>query len=262
MATAGSSPGTVLVTGGGKRVGRTFALGLADDGWDVAVHYNSSAGPAEEVAELIRAKGRRAATIGGDLGDPDAVATIIPQANAALGPLTALVNNASVFERDTAGSMTRQTWAFHMDINLAAPVFLSQAFYAQVPEGGRAAIVNMLDHQVLRPTPGYFSYTVSKLALWEATRMLAMALRPRVRVNGIGPGLTLPSGGQTQAEFEAEHVRTPLKIGPTPEDLLQAVRYFLAAPTVTGQMLAVNGGGHLMAYRDAEGPDSMGSTLE
>ena len=255
-------PGTALVTGAGKRVGRAIALGLADDGWDVAVHYNSSAGPAEEVADLIRGKGRRADCVGGDLGDPDAVAQVIPQAVAALGPLSALVNNASVFERDTAAGMTRGSWTFHMDVNLAAPVFLAQAFYGQVPPDGRAAIVNLLDHQVLRPTPGYFSYTISKCALWSATQMLAMALRPRVRVNGVGPGLILPSGGQTEAQFAAEHARTPLKIGPTEDDVLQAVRYLLAAPTVTGQMLAVNGGAHLMAYREAEGPESMGTSLE
>ena len=254
--------GTVLVTGGGKRVGKAFALGLAQDGWDVVVHHNTSAGPAEAVADQIRSLGRRAATVGGDLGDPDAVARVVPDAVAALGPLTALVNNASVFERDTAGSMTRDSWTFHQEINLAAPVFLAQAFYQQLPVDRRGAIVNMIDHQVLRPTPGYFSYTISKCALWSATQMLAMALRPRVRVNGIGPGLTLPSGPQTETEFAAEHARTPLKVGPTEADLLQALRYLLDAPTVTGQMIAVNGGAHLMAYREAEGPDSMGTGLE
>ena len=248
--------GTVLVTGAGKRLGRSLALALAQDGWDVVAHYNASSGGAEAVAAEIRAMGRRSEAVGADLGDASAVDRLVPAAVDALGPLTALVNNASIFEPDTAGDMNRAGFGRHMAINLEAPLFLAKAFYAQLPADRRGAIVNLLDHKVLRLTAGYFTYTVSKAALWDATRLLAMALRPRVRVNGVGPGLTLPSGGQTDAEFEAMHVRTPLKVGPTDADIVDAVRYLLTAPTVTGQMLAVDAGAHLMAYKDAEGPEA------
>ena len=253
--------GTVLITGAGRRVGRYLALGLADDGWDVAVHYNQSSEPAETVAAEIRAKGRRAAAVGADLADAGATADLMPATVAALGPITALVNNASIFERDTLTTMDRDSFDSHIGVNLAAPVFLAQAFAAQLPADASGAIVNVIDHKVLRLTPPYFSYTISKAGLWAATRLLAMALRPQIRVNGVGPGLTLPSGGQTDAEFEAMHARTPLKVGTTEADVLAAVRYLLAAPTVTGQMIAVDGGSHLMAYTPAEGPAATGGGL-
>lgn len=232
-----------LVTGAGRRIGRTIALALAGAGFDVAIHYKSSRSDAETLAQEVRSLGRRAALLPADLREEAEVRALAPAAAAALGPLSLLVNNASVFLDDGIETLTTETWRAHLDSNLFAPVLLAQAFAAQAAEG--ALIVNLLDQRVWKPTPQFFSYSISKAALWFATRTLAQALAPKVRVNGVGPGPTLPSIHQSHAEFEAEAAGVLLRRRATPDEIARAVLYFVEATSVTGQMIAIDGGQHL-----------------
>lgn len=236
---------TALVTGAGKRIGRAIACDLAAQGWAVAVHCGHSVAEAESVVAAIRAGGGQAAVVPADLGREEEVVELVPAAVRKLGPLTLLVNNASRFERDEAMDVTRESWDLHMEANLRAPFVLSQAFAAQLPEEESGLIVNLLDQRVWNPTPHFVSYTVSKMGLWALTRTLAMALAPRIRVNGIGPGPTLRNDRQTEAEFAAQCDSTPLRRGTTPEEICAAIRFLIAAPAVTGQMIALDGGEHL-----------------
>ncbi|CAN5301173.1 SDR family oxidoreductase [soil metagenome] len=235
--------GAALVTGGGRRIGRAIGLTLAKAGFDVAIHYRSDAGEAEAVAGEIRALGRRAAIVQADLTDEAQVRALIPSVVAALGPLSVLVNNASVFEDDRVGALGRDTWDLHLDTNLRAPVVLAEAFAAQAPDG--SAIVNLLDQRVLKPDPRFFSYALSRNGLWWATRTLAQALAPRIRVNGVGPGPTLASIHQSAEEFAAEAAGTLLQRPGNPEAIAAAVLWLVDADLVTGQMIAVDGGQHL-----------------
>jgi len=232
-----------LVTGGAKRIGRAICLELAAAGFDVAIHHRDSDAEAAEVARAVEAMGRRAVCLSADLADVVATHALIGRAVEALGPLSVLVNNASVFADDRLDSITGESWAAHLDVNLRAPVLLAQAFAAQAPDG--SAIVNILDQRVLKPDPRFFSYGLSKSALWAATRTMAQALAPRIRVNGVGPGPTLPSVHQTPEEFEAEAQATPLQRAGRPEAVAAAVRWLVDADLVTGQMIAVDGGQHL-----------------
>jgi NAD(P)-dependent dehydrogenase (short-subunit alcohol dehydrogenase family) len=232
-----------LVTGGAKRIGRAICLELAAAGFDVAIHHRDSDAEAAEVRRAVEAMGRRAVCLSADLADVVATHALIGRAVEALGPLSVLVNNASVFADDRLDSLTGESWAAHLDVNLRAPVLLAQAFAAQAPEG--SAIVNILDQRVLKPDPRFFSYGLSKSALWAATRTMAQALAPRIRVNGVGPGPTLPSVHQTPEEFEAEAQATPLQRAGRPEAVAAAVRWLVDADLVTGQMIAVDGGQHL-----------------
>ncbi len=243
MTDAPAGRGAALVTGGGKRIGKAICLTLAQAGFDVAIHYRGSKDAAEAVAEDVRALGRRAMTIAADLSREDQVRTVVPAAIEALGPLTVLVNNASVFEDDRVGALARETWDSHLETNLRAPIVLAEAFAAQVAEGG--CIVNLLDQRVLKPDPRFFSYALSRNALWWATRTMAQALAPHIRVNGVGPGPTLASVHQTAQEFQAEAAGTLLGRAGSPEAVSAAVLWLIDAEMVTGQMIAVDGGQHL-----------------
>ncbi len=242
---AGATIGTALVTGAGRRIGRAIALALGRLGFAVAVHYRRSAEPAEAVAAAIRAEGGRAAIFAADLADGAQAAALVARAGAALGPLTCLINNASLFEMDTVETATLESWDNHLDLNLRAPFLLAQAFARQLPAGAQGNIINLIDMRVWKPTPYFASYTVSKAGLWMLTRTLAMALAPRVRVNGIGPGPTLKSTRQSPAQFARQVARTPLGHGASPEEICDGVRYILSARAMTGQMIALDGGQHL-----------------
>ncbi len=233
--------GWALVTGAARRIGRALALTAAGAGYDVVVHHRDSAEEAAETVRLVEGLGRRALAFSADLDDY-AFGRLV---GAAPGPLTLLVNCASLFEDDRIQSVTPQSWDAAMAANLRAPVLLSQAFAAALPADRRGLIVNIIDQRVLRPTPQFFSYAVSKAALWAATQMMAQGLAPQIRVNAIAPGPTLRSIHQTQAAFDAETGAVLLGHGATPAEIGQGLAYLIDAPSVTGQMIAVDGGQHL-----------------
>ncbi|KQV62699.1 MULTISPECIES: SDR family oxidoreductase [unclassified Caulobacter] len=237
--------GAALVTGAGRRIGRVLALEAARAGYDVAVHHRASVDEAQETAEAVQALGRRAVLVRANLADEDAVRGLIDQAAAELGPVTLLVNSASAFEDDRVGGLSRDSWDLHLETNLRAPIVLAEAFAAALPEDRQGLVVNIVDQRVLRPNPQFFSYSLAKAGLWWATQTLAQALAPRVRVNAIGPGPTLPSVHQTAGEFEAEAAGVLLQRRATPDEVAAALRYLIDAPSVTGQMIAVDGGQHL-----------------
>lgn len=241
----GSGLRTALITGAARRIGRAIALDLARHGWRVAIHYRRSAAEARALVDEIKAAGGEAATIAGDLAKGEDVERLVPLCCEALGPPSCLVNNASEFLVDTVANVTELTWDTHLDINLRAPVFLARALYLNLPDGEFGNVINIIDQRVWRLTPDLFSYTISKAGLWTATRTLAQALAPRVRVNAIGPGPVLKSIHQTESDFAAEVRSTLLKRGPTPEEIADAVRFILDAPAMTGQMIALDGGQHL-----------------
>lgn len=236
--------GAAVITGAARRIGRVLAVQAARSGYDVAVHHRDSAEDAEETAALVRAEGRGACVLAGDLADRDA-GDLIGRAEAALGPVTLLVNNASLFIDDRLQSFDADTLDAHMAINLRAPALLAQALAARLPQGHTGCIVNILDQRVWRPNPQFFGYSLSKAALWHATRTMAQALAPRVRVNAIGPGPTLGSVHQAPGEFEQEAAGTPLGHSVSPDEIAAALRYLIDAPSVTGQMIAVDSGQHL-----------------
>ena len=235
---------TVLVTGAAKRLGCAIALHLAGAGWNVAIHYHGSAGEAESAAQAVRALGMKAATLKADLSREEETAQLIGRAAAEFGSLTALVNSASLFENDDWQSASRASWDAHMETNLRAPFLLSQTFARQAP--GKGAIVNILDQRVLKPTPQFLSYSLSKAGLLWLTTTLAQALGPDIRVNAVGPGPTMRNARQSEEDFARQRDATILKHGAEPEDVAKAVRYLLEAEAVTGQMLAVDGGQHLI----------------
>ena len=240
------SKGAVLITGAAKRIGRHLALELASVGYDIAVHYNNSQGAAEEVADLIKAKGRRAAIIQGNLADVDIVEKLISESIELLGPLSALINNASIFEDDAVGNISLESWQSHQDINLRAPIMLAQLFAAQLPANAHGNIINIIDQRVWKLNPRFFSYTMSKSGLWTATRTLAQALAPRIRVNAIGPGPALPSARMDDAEFAKQESLTLLGRGTSPTEIAEAAKFILSQPALTGQMIALDGGQHLV----------------
>jgi len=237
--------GTALVTGAAKRIGRSIAEALAVRGFNIAVHANNSIREAESFAADLRGRDVKAAAFQADLNDHAATLALLPQAAQALGPVTLLVNNASLFEYDSIATATLESWQKHMDANLRAPFFLAQQFAAQLPAAAQGLIVNIIDQRVWRLTPHFASYTASKAGLWTLTQTLAMALAPRIRVNGIGPGPVLPSSRQSEEAFARQWHSTPLQRGASPEEIAAGVLFLLDAPAMTGQMIALDGGQHL-----------------
>src|SRR5260221_6298923 len=228
---------------------------LGAEGWAVAVHYHRSRQDAESVVGDIVAAGGRAAAVAADLAREAEVKKLVPRAVDALGPLGGFVNTAAVFENAPALSATRESWDRHLETNLRAPFVLMQEFARRLPAEAEGAVVNLLDERVWSLTPYFVSYTVSKAALWALTRSMALALAPRIRVNGIGPGPTLPSPRQTEAQFAAQCAAMPLGRGTTPEEIAAAVRFILAAPSLTGQIIALDGGQHLGWAVPARAPE-------
>lgn len=238
-------PRTALITGAALRIGRAITLTLAEAGFDVAIHCRGSRAEAEALAaEIATRYHRRTLVLEADLGAEAAMQALLPRA-ASLGPIGVLINNASAFERDEWASVTRASWDTHLEPNLRAPFVLTQQFARALPESAEGVVVNLLDQRVWSLTPHFISYTLSKTGLWTLTQTLALALAPRIRVAGIGPGPTLPNRRQTDAQFARQSALLPLRHGPTPAEVARAVLMILALPSFTGQMLALDGGQHL-----------------
>jgi NAD(P)-dependent dehydrogenase (short-subunit alcohol dehydrogenase family) len=241
-------PKVAIVTGAAKRIGRAIALGMAQRGWDIVVHYGKSAGQAQETVREIKALGRHAAAVSCDLSDEAQVRALLPRAADALETdrITCVVNNASLFEHDSAADFTVASLDAHMHANLAAPVLLARALYDTTPAGSQSVVVNLLDQKLFNLNPDFLSYTLSKAALQSATTMLALALAPKVRVVGVAPGITMVSGDQTEAGFEKARTMTPLGRSSTPEDVAATVCFAAELPAITGTTILVDGGQHLI----------------
>jgi NAD(P)-dependent dehydrogenase (short-subunit alcohol dehydrogenase family) len=235
-----------LVTGAAKRLGRAIALDLARHGWNVAIHYNTSEREARVTCEDAQTAGAKAVLVKADLAREEETEKIVDAAARELGPLTALINSASVFENDQWYSADRASWDRHMEVNLRSPLVLAQTFAKHLPKDGEGAIVNLLDQRLLKPLPDFLSYGVSRAGLHWLTVTLAQALAPRIRVNAVAPGPTLKAARQSPAHFERERTSTVLGRGSEPQDICNAVRYLLDARAVTGQTITVDGGQHLI----------------
>lgn len=238
-------PRAALITGGAQRIGRAIALALAEAGFDVALHCLASRAACEVTCAEVRDRGRRGALLQADLANETQTASLIPQAAAALGPIGVLVNNASRFERDEWDDTTRTSWDAHLEPNLRAPFVLIQHFARALPAAAEGVVINLLDQRVWSLTPHFVSYTLSKAGLWALTQSMALALAPRIRVNGIGPGPALPSPRQSQEQFDRQAGSVPLRHPTSPEEIGRAALAILALPSMTGQMVALDGGQHL-----------------
>ena len=235
-----------LVTGAGRRVGAAIARDLAQRGWQLTLHYNSSMGEAEDLADNIREAGGLARAVGADLREDGAPARLLAEAEKD-GPVALVVNNAAIFAEDDPQSATALSLREHFDINAGAPILLAKALHAaRLGDGGRAAVVNILDNKLYAPNADFFSYTVSKFALAGATKALAMALAPHVRVCGIAPSLLLVSGNQTEEAFQAARRVNPQREPVPLDDVCRAVVFLADTPSMNGEIIAVDGGQNLM----------------
>lgn len=243
-----------LITGAAKRLGRAMALALAEDGFDIALHCHRSGEEARATARAIEGLGRRAVVVPADLAREAQAAGVMAQVLESLGPVGVLVNNASVFELDRLATADRTSWDRHLEVNLRAPVVLSQGFLRQLPENASGLIVNMLDQRVMNLTPNFLSYSVAKMGLWAVTQVLARELAPRVRVNAIGPGPTLPAPGMSAARFEELCRGTPLMRATSPAEIAAALRFIVNSPSMTGQLLTIDGG-QQMGWLTPRAPD-------
>jgi len=232
-----------LITGAGRRLGRALAAALAADGYDLVLHHRTATAESEQLAaRLMASHGIRCVTLQADLAVAPEAAALVGRAVAAIGEVRLLVNNASLFDPDTLGSLEAGRWERTMAVNLRAPLLLSRGLVDHLAPGVTGHIVNVLDQRIANLQPDYLSYTLSKAALAAATELLAKELAPRVRVNGIAPGLTLPSGGQSEEQFARAQAASPLGLNATPEMLVTALRFLDQTVAVTGQILFVDGG--------------------
>ena len=252
-------PRAALVTGGGARLGRAIALALAEAGFAVAIHVRHRGPDGLEALAMLRERGVRAALLQADLAREDEVGRLVGQAADAVGPLGVLVNNASTFERDEWDDADRASWDRHLEPNLRAPFRLMQDFARQLPAAAEGMVLNMLDQRVWSLTPHFVSYTLSKVGLWALTRSMALALAPRgIRVNAVGPGPALPSPRQSEAQFRAQCAGVPLGRGTSPDEVARAALMLLCLPSVTGQMLALDGGQHMQWQSGPAAADALG----
>lgn len=233
------------MTGAAQRIGRAIAEDLAAHGFSVAIHANSSIEAARQIAAAITGNGGKATALDCDLADAAATERLVGRAVEALGPLGVLVNNASLFKPDNLRHFDSALWDRHFDVHVRAPSILARDFDRQLPAGSGGLIVNIIDQRVWNPTPRYYSYTLSKSALWMATRTMAQALAPRIRVNAIGPGPTLPNERQSEEDFRAQTEALLLLSGPGLDEFGRTIRFLVDTPSITGQMIALDGGQHL-----------------
>ena len=233
-----------LITGAARRIGRAIAVHLAGEGWDIAAHYNTSREEALSLQSEVRAAGVECRLYAADLSDPAAADRLVEECIRDFPHASLLVNSASIFKKDTVATLSPGLWDEHLRINALSPILLTRAFHRS--SSAQNCVINLLDQKVTGVTPDFFSYTISKLALHNATRMLAMSLWPKTRVNGIAPGLVLPSGDQTEEQFRQVHNRTPLGIGPSLPEICRAVVLLAETPSITGQVITIDGGRHLL----------------
>jgi len=249
--------GTALITGAAQRIGRVIAQMFGNNGWAVAIHYNTSAENAKILVEEIQSTGGQAAMFQADLAVENNILKLVDSVNKSFGPITCLVNNASIFEYDDIKTSTQLLWNLHMTVNLRAPFLLIQRMARQLPRNTKGNVINIIDQRVWNPTPDFISYTLSKMSLWNLTQTLAMALAPCIRVNAIGPGPVYPSKRQTNTDFKNQWAQLPLSRRITPEEIAAGVRYILDAKAMTGQMIALDSGEHL-----GWSPSSNGKAIE
>ena len=246
----------VLITGAGRRIGRAIAAAFARNGWNIVLHYRSSKDEAAALKEELASHGGSIILLKADLQNPAEASQLIPEANKALGPLLCLVNNAAIFERDTIDDATAASFERHMNINLLAPLLLTQAFARQIPNGKQGNVINIADQRIFNLRPDFLSYNLSKTGLWTLTQTTAMALAPHIRVNAIGPGPTLANTRQTTAQFKQQQLSVPLRYGPTPDEIASAVLFILEAKSMTGEFISLDGGQHLPIYQ-TEGKEDL-----
>ena len=236
---------TALVTGGARRIGKAIVDDLAAHGFAVAIHANTSLDEAEAMADTIRRQGGTAVALAADLSETAATERLIAEATEGIGPLGLLVNNASLFKPDSLDALDPDLWDRHFNVHVRAPSILVRDFARQLPATNSGLVVNIVDQRVWNPTPRYYSYTLSKAALWMATRTMAQALAPSIRVNAIGPGPSLPNERQDPRDFQQQVEGLILKTGPRLDEFGRTVRYLFESPSITGQMIALDGGQHL-----------------
>lgn len=238
-------PKTVLITGAARRMGRAIAEYLSCQGFAVGIHARSSLVEAEAFANTIRQKGGQAAVLQADLEDSVSTEKLMESAHSALGPIGILVNNASVFRHDSAEEFDNAAFDAHFAVHVRAPSILGAALVRQLPDNMSGLIVNIIDQRVLALTPRFYSYTLSKSAMWTATKTMAQSFAPRVRVNAIGPGPSFKSERQEPEDFQAQIDALILKRGPQPDEFGRTIRFLYDTPSITGQMIALDGGQHL-----------------
>ena len=236
---------TVLITGAAKRIGKAIAIGMAADGWRVVLHYGTSKKEAESLVQLIRGNGGDAFKLHADLCDEEQTGLLIPSALKIAGPISCLINNASLFEEDSVQTASCESWNAHMQINLRSPFVLIQALRDQLPEGHEGNVINIVDQRVRNLTPHFLSYTLSKAGLWTLTQTLALSLAPHIRVNAIGPGPVLANSRQSEEAFIKQWSSLPLRRSVTPHEIVQAIRFIIDTPSMTGQLITLDGGQHL-----------------
>lgn len=236
----------VLITGSARRIGRAIALDLANNGWNIIVHYKKSKKDAIELCEKIKKNGSKSFVIYGNLSKDQDVKNIIKRVKKEFGYITCLINNASEFDNDNINNMTKKSWERHMQVNFYAPILLSQKFKQQLPSKVKGNIINIVDQKVTKLTPKFLSYTLSKSGLWTATKILAMALAPNIRVNAIAPGPTIKSKRQSILNFKKQSSATILKRGGDPKEIGNAVKFILNSSSMTGQTIFLDGGQRLV----------------
>ena len=236
----------VLITGAGKRIGASIAASLAANNWNIALHYNTSEKETYTLStELEKKYNIKTVCVQADLSDLKQVKNIISTASKQLGNINCLINNAASFEYDSINSLSSNSWDLHINTNIRAPLFLSQSFVKNISKNSKGNIINIIDQRVWNLTPHFMTYTLSKTALWTLTQTLALALSPNIRVNAIGPGPTIKSKMQTNEEFKEQYQRMPLSVPTSLEEINQFINLILESPSLTGQMIALDGGQHL-----------------